>query len=117
MGNVRYLLSKYLKTLYLKTEPTFKTKLTRDLKNMDHNLLNAVLLDANWERYFTEQDPNNLVNWLSSVITEAMDVVAPIKAIRQYKDGIRLQPDTRAVMSKRDAARKTGNKQYKTLRN
>ena len=65
-------------------------------------------------------DPNEATALFLNLVTEALDSVAPLKAIkiRPDKPKISLRKDTLAAMASRDKARKGGNHmRFKILRN
>ena len=97
-----------------------KTIYRRDISRLKVSDLENALQAKDWSPLYNTDDPNEAVALLIKLVKEALDTVAPLKAIkfRPDKPKISLKRDTLATMASRDKARKSGNlEQFKILRN
>ena len=97
-----------------------KTIYRRDISRLVASDLEDALETKDWSPLYNIYDPNEAVEILLNNVTEALDTVAPEKAIkiRPDKPKISLRRDTLATMAFRDEARKAGNHEcFKRLRN
>ena len=112
-----------LVTLSMKSKGTsnnLKTIWRRDLTRLKTSCLEETLHGKNLSTLYDLNDPNEAVSVLLEKLTEALDEVAPLKAMKVHQDktDLSLKRDTLAMMSKRDSTRKNGDlRQYKHLRN
>ena len=78
------------------------------------------LESKDWSSLYNINDPNKAIEVFLNLVKEALDIVAPKKAIKIWPDKpkISLKKDTLATMALRDQGRKAGNrKQFKKFRN
>ena len=97
-----------------------KTIFRRDITRLAVSDFEDALIAKDWSPLYMITDPDEALTLFLNKVNEALDVVAPIKAIkiRPDKPKISLKHDTLATMASRDEARKKGNKTcYKILRN
>ena len=97
-----------------------KTIYRRDISRLKVSDLESALETRDWSPLWNTNDPIEAVALLIKLVKEALDMVAPLKAIkfRPDKPKISLKRDTLATMASRDKARRSGDqKRFKTLRN
>ena len=97
-----------------------KTIYRRDIARLKVSDLENALETKDFSPLYSITDPNEAVALLIKLVKEALDIVAPLKAIkfRPDKQKISLKRDTLATMTSRDKARRSGDKErFKTLRN
>ena len=97
-----------------------KTIYRRDISRLVVSDFEDALESKDWSSLYNMSDPNEALELLLNQVEEALDLVAPVKAIkiRPDKPKISLKRDTLDIMSARDKARKSGNHmKFKSLRN
>jgi hypothetical protein len=103
-----------------KEDTKTKTIYRRDISRLKVSDLENALQAKEWSPLYNTDDPNEAVSLLIKLVKEALDTVAPLKAVkfRPDKQKISLKRDTLDAMASRDKARKSGNlEQFKFLRN
>ena len=94
-----------------------QTRIERNLRNMDKDLLGIFLLGWDWGPLLSTTDVNAAVAHLNRATTAALDVAAPVRVYTTPNANVRLKKDTRAIMRERDKAKEKGQLRYKALRN
>ena len=103
-----------------KEDTKTKTIYRRDISRLKVSDFENALQAKEWSPLYNTDDPKEAVSLLIKLVKEALDTVAPLKAVkfRPDKQEISLKRDTLDAMASRDKARKSGNlEQFKFLRN
>jgi hypothetical protein len=107
-------------TTNVESKTKTKTIHRRDISRLKVADLEDALETKDWSSLYNTSDANEAVTTHLKHVEEALDIVAPVKAIkiRPDKPQISLKRDTLATMASRDKARKAGDRdRFKTLRN
>ena len=97
-----------------------ETTWTRDLSKVSASEFEAILNEYDWSPIYGMSDPDDATEFLVKNVQSALDKVAPPKLIkfRSDKPPLYLNRDTLRIMSLRDSARNSKNRQhFKALRN
>ena len=97
-----------------------ETKWIRDLRKVSSSDFEAALECFDWSQIYLMSDPDEAALFLIKNVSSALEKVAPLKLIkfRPDKAPLNLKKDTLRVMSLRDAARLSNDRQkFKALRN
>jgi hypothetical protein len=100
-----------------KVAPTTKTIKRRNFKALDRLALFRALKSWPWSDIYQIRDPDKVLEFINRGIVQGIDLAAPLKMIT-VKEGsllLYLQPDTLALMAKRDSLGR--GQRYKAIRN
>jgi hypothetical protein len=99
------------------SEPTVNIK-RRNFKRLTRTSLENALGTVDWSPIYSNNDVDEIASFLINHITEALNLLCPLKTIRVRKgDNLYLSAKTRGLMIARDRAKQLGLPEYPRLRN